>query len=762
MDKMELLETTLARYIPPDRAAAILGDLLETARSRGRLWFCLSFTRILCSLAWRVPAAWLGAYAMGTSVIALLMTHDPLWLDADFKHVNPSGTVAMAAFTVVATPGMALWFVAPYAALRFGLRDKFSQLAVALFALTTAALLLGRSPAALIAGAALLIIATIAGLARSEWRRYIIALSLTIGVALGGFVGVLNVTERAVDYHPDWSYNQHWLAVRIAMTLSFAILTVVCSLMHSLLYRSVRRFVTVAIVSTVLSSASFAWGANTDDVFAVADVHPSPFRREPEERGGTLAGNRYELRDATMLSLIARAYGVEPRSVVGGPSWLEWDRFDIFAKADPTASPEDLHDMLHGLLIDRFKLVAHNDTQPQPAFILTIGKGKLQLKKGSGETGCTENMLDAAVGLVEATCHNIAMEDFAKATHQMAGAYVTSGVVDSTGLKGTWDIDIKWTSRNMLAKAGTEGVTFFDALSKQLGLQLTPGTAPLPVLVVDSVNEMPTPNVPDLAKLMPPPPVPEFEVSVVQPSKPGTKMDGDISGGQIKFQGVTLDVLIRAAWDLPDTGPMLQGAPKWLTVDQYDILAKAPREPGQPELDDDDLRPMLQKLLAERFKLATHSEEQTMDAYNLVAANPKLKNADPNERTRCFQGPMPGAKDPRIDNPVLNKLRSCQGITMTQFAGQIQTMAPGYVKTPVLDMTALAAAYDFTLSYSGSGKLTGGGIAAAGEAPAAADPSGGLSLFDALTRQLGLKLEKVKRPVPVLVIDHVDEKSTEN
>ena len=47
------------------------------------------------------------------------------------------------------------------------------------------------------------------------------------------------------------------------------------------------------------------------------------------------------------------------------------------------------------------------------------------------------------------------------------------------------------------------------------------------------------------------PPLPEFEVSVIKPSKPDTKMDGDISGGQIKFQGVTLDVLIRAAWDLP-------------------------------------------------------------------------------------------------------------------------------------------------------------------------------------------------------------------
>jgi uncharacterized protein (TIGR03435 family) len=762
MDKLELLEATLSHYTPPDRAASILGDLLETAQTKGRLWFWFSFIRVLGSLAWRVPVALLGAYAVGGTLIALMMTHDPLWLDADFRHVNPSGTIATSAFMVVAVPGMALWFVAPYAALRFGLRDRVGQLALVLLTVTTLTLLFGKYSTALVAGAAVLITLVVSALFRCDWRKPVVALSLAVGCSLAGVAAAMTITERAIDYHPDWSYNMHWFVVHLALTIAFVILAAVSSAMHSLLHRSVRWFVTVGIVSIVLSSASFAWAANTDDVFAVADVHPSPFRREPEVRGGTLVGNRYELRDATMLTLIARAYGVDPKTVIGGPSWLEWDRFDIFAKATPTASPDDVKDMLRGLLVDRFKLVTHADTQPQPAFILTLNKGKLQLKKGTGETGCISKQLDASIGLVEVTCHNITMQAFAPFTRQMAGAYVTRGVVDSTGLKGTWDIDLKWTARNMLAKAGPDGISFFDALDKQLGLKLTPGTSPMPVLVVDSVNETPTPNVPDIASLMPPPPLPEFEVSVINPSKPDTKMDGDISGGQIKFQGVTLDVLIRAAWDLPDDGPMLQGAPKWLTVDQFDILAKAPRESGAPELDQDDLRPMLQRLLAERFHLATHMEEQTMDAYNLVATNPKLKKSDPNTRTSCFIGPAPGGKDPRIDNPVLNKLRTCQGISMAQFAEQLQTMAPGYVKTPVLDVTGIEGDYDFTLSYSGSGKLLGPALSPAGDTSVLSDPSGGLSLFDALTKQVGLKLEKVKRPVPVVVIDHVEEKPTEN
>ena len=96
---------------------------------------------------------------------------------------------------------------------------------------------------------------------------------------------------------------------------------------------------------------------------------------------------------------------------------------------------------------------------------------------------------------------------------------------------------------------------------------------------------------------MPPATPADFEVSVIKPSKPDAQSDGDLSDcAQIKLQGMTLDSLIRIAWDLPQNGPMLQGAPKWLTEDKFDILAKAPREAGAPELDEDDLLPMLRKL----------------------------------------------------------------------------------------------------------------------------------------------------------------------
>jgi uncharacterized protein (TIGR03435 family) len=104
---------------------------------------------------------------------------------------------------------------------------------------------------------------------------------------------------------------------------------------------------------------------------------------------------------------------------------------------------------------------------------------------------------------------------------------------------------------------------------------------------------------------------------------------------------------------------------------------------------------------------------------------------------------------------------------MAQFAEQIQRLAPGYIHAPVVDATGLEGAWDFTLNFSAAGLLQNRGERAAdgaqqGAGAPASDPNGALSLFDAVNKQLGLKLEGQKRPVPVLIIDHIEEKPTDN
>jgi hypothetical protein len=123
--------------------------------------------------------------------------------------------------------------------------------------------------------------------------------------------------------------------------------------------------------------------------FEIADVHASAPSSTPYLRGPWWQGVRYELKTASMVELIAFAYGVDEDKVYGGPSWVEFDRFDVIAKALPNTPPEKLKVMLQSLLADRFKLVVHSGGKPFPGWAMSIGNNpKLKESDGSGQPGC--------------------------------------------------------------------------------------------------------------------------------------------------------------------------------------------------------------------------------------------------------------------------------------------------------------------------------------------------------------------------------------
>jgi len=446
------------------------------------------------------------------------------------------------------------------------------------------------------------------------------------------------------------------------------------------------RILSRVTLPALLAIGTFGQTSDTPPTFEIADVHVSAKTPNAFMRMTPARGTRYELKNATMVDLIRLAYNVDADKVLGGPSWLEMNRYDVIAKLPPDSTPETQKLMLQPLLADRFKLVVHKETKALPTFALTVGK-KPQLKEADGteQTGCRPQgsgapaeggvrlMMASPTGapttinlgpgmIITYQCRNMTMEAFAGGLRGMMGANVgPNQVLDQTGLKGAWNFDVKWSMSMSFGPMQQQGehISMSDAFEKQLGLKLEERQIPTPVIVVDSVNEKPSGNPPGVSEALPvvPPPT-EFEVADVKPVEPGAPMGGRFQfqpGGRLVAQGMTLRFLIARAFVSTTAGPMMMnndsivGVPKFADTDRYDITAKAPSGgPSAPALDMESAAPMMRSLLVERFGMKYHMEERPMPAFALVAAKPKMKKADPNSRTNCKFPNTPAGADAYI------------------------------------------------------------------------------------------------------------------
>ena len=539
-----------------------------------------------------------------------------------------------------------------------------------------------------------------------------------------------------------------------------------------------RVFPALGIV-VMLCSAGYAQTPAPTPKFDAADISVRTHTgttNQPVMTGGVLRGGRYDLRNATMIDLIGAAYGITDSDLItGGPNWLERDRFDIAAKAAAGTPPESVKLMLQALLAERFQLALHKDTRPMSGYTLTLGKDKHKLKEAAGPgAGCQGNPPPTPpppIPFNTGSCRGVTMEQFAQLLRQLGG-YINSPVQDQTGLKGYWDFDISFTPFQALQRAGSDGITLFAMVEQQLGLKLEQGRVPTPVTVVDSVNQRPSANPSGVSATIPSPPPMEFDVAQVKLSlpdaQPRTRL---LPGGRIEGDGITMRQIMQLAWDIT-TDELLANTPGWFNDTKYSIVAKtstAVSGTGQnTNVDVDDLKAMLRQLITERFKLKAHYEDRPVSAYTLLADKPKMAKADPANRTGFKEGPPPDQKDQR--NAILGRMVTVKNMTMAQFAEDLRRFAGGYIRVPVEDKTGLDGSYDFTLTFSPIGLVQGRG-GRGGDAPGpgagpagldASDPTGALSLPDAVNRQLGLKLEMRKRAMPVLVIDSMQEKPSDD
>ena len=529
-----------------------------------------------------------------------------------------------------------------------------------------------------------------------------------------------------------------------------------------------KRAATVAVL-LIMITVSVRGQTPSAGTFEVADIHLSPQTPMMNGRpasGGTPRDGVYRVWSATLVDLIRMAYGADADKILGGPHWIELDRFDIVAKVAPGTTRESAQPMLRALLAERFALVVREESKPFPVYALTRGDGepKLKVATAGAPSTCQQALQSATAAgerpIVTLACRGMSMASLAQ---RLTSALSGKPVRDDTGIAGAWDFDIA-LPLPLNGTADVKGVV--DAVARSVALKLEERSMPLPVITVERANRTPTPNSPAVAAAFPAGPEPEFEVADIRPSPPGAQPRRQIlPTGQLTGTAVSVRQMLGLAYQLPDNAPIV--GPKALDAPLWDVIAKISSRPlSQEETDVDAVTRMMRRLLAERFTLKARFEDRPMEAPTLVAAGThKLtKPADPDARTRCTQSNVTAASVPSTQ-------LKCQNISLAEFAERLQRLDTQRFQVPVVDQTGIDGRWDFTLTFTSETvlrSLEASRTAAAAQAgtatgqTTASDPTGAMTLADAFPRQLGLKLEMRRRPVQVLVIDSMSEKPTEN
>ena len=233
---------------------------------------------------------------------------------------------------------------------------------------------------------------------------------------------------------------------------------------------------------------------------------------------------------------------------------------------------------------------------------------------------------------------------------------------------------------------------------------------------------------------------PEFDACSIKPSDPGRQGKGlTVRGRELITINTSLSDLVTFVYGIHVR--QIVGAPAWIESEKYDLDGK-PAGEGMPS--QNQWKVMIQKLLADRFKLAFHREKKELSVYAIqVGKNgPKMtkSQADPNG--------LPGLGFRALG--ALNVVNA----TMADFASLMQTAV---LDRPVVDQTGLSGHYDFQLNWTpDETQFIGMGMRVP---PPSDKPDAPPELGTALQDQLGLKLATTKAEVEVLAIDHVEKPS---
>jgi uncharacterized protein (TIGR03435 family) len=236
-------------------------------------------------------------------------------------------------------------------------------------------------------------------------------------------------------------------------------------------------FVRIAIGGIIAAGAAHSAVAQS---FEVASVRPA----DPGAVGSTFSfppGGGIRVVNGTLRQIVETAwYEFRDFQIIGGPSWMNSERFDILATGGPGTGIPEVRKKLQTLLAARFGLRVHTETRDLPLYKLAVAKNGPKL----------ESATDSSGGGIQSSCGRMAGTKSTMANLAVyLSRYLHRPVEDDSGLAGTYNFEFEWTPDDAPCSPPTDGPSLFTALQERLGLRLESTKGPQQVQVIDSAEK---------------------------------------------------------------------------------------------------------------------------------------------------------------------------------------------------------------------------------------------------------------------------------
>jgi uncharacterized protein (TIGR03435 family) len=250
--------------------------------------------------------------------------------------------------------------------------------------------------------------------------------------------------------------------------------------------------------SQVETVKSVADGTGGVPQFEVATIKPS----DPANccsRMWSLEGRTLSTHNTYLQWLIKWAYGLQDKQVVGGPTWIGVDRYDITAVSEESQSLTGSKSRfaMQKLLTDRFHLKFHHETREMLAYVVTVAHGGAKLTPSVSADGSVPLLgFRGAVGeMMTGIGRNVTLQEFLAEIQRLA---LDRPIVDKTGIMGKYDIDFQFTREGLNSLGMTElpnsaAPNLITAMDQELGLKLQGAKTAVDVIVIDRADP-PSPN----------------------------------------------------------------------------------------------------------------------------------------------------------------------------------------------------------------------------------------------------------------------------